>query len=108
MLKPSGSNRRIAMAAQMPAQSKQIRRTSRKTQPRAHTPGLVNGITTAVISQIIPARIDLIPESVRRDMIAEAAYFLAEHRGFQPGHDAEDWHQAEAEIDDIISRRYSY
>ena len=36
----------------------------------------------------------------RRDaLIAEAAYFRAEKRGFQPGHETEDWLDAEAEID---------
>lgn len=34
----------------------------------------------------------------RRTMIAEAAYFRAERRHFEPGHELEDWLQAEAEI----------
>jgi len=32
-------------------------------------------------------------------MIAEAAYYLAEHRGFQGGDPVRDWLLAEAEID---------
>ena len=35
----------------------------------------------------------------RRRMIAEAAYYLAERRGCEPGHDLEDWLAAEAEVD---------
>lgn len=35
----------------------------------------------------------------REDMIREAAYFLAERRGFAPGHELDDWLQAEAAID---------
>ena len=35
----------------------------------------------------------------RRAMIAEAAYYLAERRGFKPGHELEDWLAAEAQID---------
>ena len=31
-------------------------------------------------------------------MIAQAAYYLAEHRGFQSGHELEDWLAAEREI----------
>jgi hypothetical protein len=31
-------------------------------------------------------------------MIAEAAYYLAEKRNFEPGHEAEDWAQATAEV----------
>lgn len=34
----------------------------------------------------------------RRDMIATAAYFRAEKRGFEPGHEVEDWLAAELEI----------
>jgi hypothetical protein len=35
----------------------------------------------------------------REQLIAEAAYYRAERRGFQPGHELEDWLAAEAEVD---------
>jgi len=35
----------------------------------------------------------------RQRMIATAAYLRAERRGFAPGHETEDWLEAEAEID---------
>jgi len=35
----------------------------------------------------------------RQAMIAEAAYFRAEHRGFQAGHEMEDWLAAEQDIE---------
>jgi hypothetical protein len=35
----------------------------------------------------------------REHMIAEAAYYIAEHRHFQGGDPGQDWLQAEAEID---------
>jgi Protein of unknown function (DUF2934) len=35
----------------------------------------------------------------RHEMIAQAAYFRARHRGFAPGHELEDWLAAEAEVD---------
>ena len=38
----------------------------------------------------------------RRRMIAEAAYYRAEHRGFYDGNPIQDWLEAESEID----RRY--
>lgn len=37
-----------------------------------------------------------------RQMIAEAAYYLAEQRGFEPGHELEDWLQAEAQVFDKL------
>jgi hypothetical protein len=38
-------------------------------------------------------------------MIAEAAYYRAERRGFAPGHELEDWLQAEAQIAAPAARR---
>jgi hypothetical protein len=39
------------------------------------------------------------PETVERSSkIAIAAYFIAEKRGFAPGHELEDWLAAEAQI----------
>lgn len=34
----------------------------------------------------------------QRALIAEAAYYRAERRGFSPGHELDDWLQAEAEV----------
>jgi hypothetical protein len=38
----------------------------------------------------------------RREMIAVAAYFLAEQRGFAPDGAADDWLQAERQIDRML------
>ncbi len=38
----------------------------------------------------------------REGMIAEAAYYLAERRGFDGGDPVADWLEAEAEIDAIL------
>jgi hypothetical protein len=35
----------------------------------------------------------------REARIAELAYFKAQRRGFEPGHEEEDWLAAEAEVD---------
>jgi hypothetical protein len=39
----------------------------------------------------------------RRLLIAKAAYFRAERRGFRPGHELEDWLAAEAEVDQQLA-----
>lgn len=45
-------------------------------------------------------------EPAERDrMIAVAAYYRAERRGFEPGHELEDWLAAEAEIKGLFARR---
>jgi hypothetical protein len=46
---------------------------------------------------------NLSPED-RQRMIAEAAYYLAEHRAFQGGDQTQDWLQAEQEIDRTLAR----
>lgn len=40
----------------------------------------------------------------RQRLIAIAAYYRAEARGFAPGHEKQDWLDAEAEIDALLSR----
>jgi hypothetical protein len=41
----------------------------------------------------------MLAQDVRHEMIARAAYFRAERRGFEPGHELEDWLAAETEVD---------
>lgn len=43
-----------------------------------------------------------ISEDARRAMVAEAAYLRAERRGFEQGHDVEDWLAAEAEVNALL------
>jgi DUF2934 family protein len=40
----------------------------------------------------------------RRELIARTAYFRAEHRGFEAGHELEDWCEAEREVDASLFR----
>lgn len=39
----------------------------------------------------------------RESMIAEAAYFRAEARGFEPGAEIEDWLEAELEVEQRLA-----
>lgn len=48
-----------------------------------------------------PVRPQVTPEA-RRALIAENAYLRAERRGFEPGHEDEDWLEAEAEVDALL------
>lgn len=45
-----------------------------------------------------PSRAQLLDPVRRHAVIAEAAYYRAERRGFAPGHELEDWLQAEREL----------
>ncbi len=48
-------------------------------------------------SIILPYSIPIDPNKFR-EMVAEHAYFKAEKSGFTPGHEMEDWLEAEEEV----------
>ena len=70
------------MGVQSSSTPRGTRTTARTAQPKARP--------------VPPALID---QELRRSMIERAAYFRAERRGFEPGHEAEDWLAAESEVD---------
>jgi hypothetical protein len=49
------------------------------------------------------ASVEPVAPEVREIMIAEAAYYIAERRGFEPGAELDDWLAAETEIDRILA-----
>jgi hypothetical protein len=44
-----------------------------------------------------------VSDEERRQLIAEAAYYHAERRSFEPGHELDDWLTAESEIEMKLS-----
>jgi hypothetical protein len=67
-----------------------IRRASTTTESRSDISG-----GSAREEKISPER--------RLQMIAEAAYFRAERRGFAPGAESRDWLESEAEIGKLLA-----
>jgi hypothetical protein len=47
---------------------------------------------------------ELLTDEQRRELIATAAYYMAEKRNFEPGHETEDWLAAEAQIGSLGAR----
>ena len=45
----------------------------------------------------------VIDSGARHAMIAKAAYYLAERRGFDPGYELDDWLAAETDVERAIS-----
>jgi hypothetical protein len=43
------------------------------------------------------------PASDITSMVATAAYYCAEQRGFKPGHELEDWLRAEQQVRSLLS-----
>jgi len=46
---------------------------------------------------------ELVSPEARHEMIAQAAYFRAQRRGFESGHELEDWLAAEIEVDTALT-----
>lgn len=70
------------MAVQSTSTPRATRTTARTAQPKTR-----------------PVPPVLIDQDLRRSMIAQAAYYRAERRGFEPGYEAADWLAAESEVD---------
>jgi hypothetical protein len=67
---------------------------------------------SALAARPVPAtaQADLLPERPesseppqRHSLIAEAAFFIAQERGFAPGQELDDWLAAEREVDQGLS-----
>lgn len=56
----------------------------------------------SIRSAALSARTATMAGEDRRRLIAEAAYFRAEQRGFAPGRELEDWLAAEIEVDALF------
>ena len=75
------------------------RRPSRKSAIPPATPTTGSG-RSGIISEMASqtAKDRAVDRETRELMVAEAAYYCAERRGFAPGHELEDWLEAEAQI----------
>jgi Protein of unknown function (DUF2934) len=69
------------------------------TAPRKRAPR-----KTLAIRKAEPTFTNFVGPEERAALIAEAAYFRAERRGFLPGHETEDWLAAEEEVDARLLR----
>jgi hypothetical protein len=69
----------------------------RKTSPKAASVTPRPDTKAAAPRRASNIRADASPEEIRR-LIAEAAYYRAMERGFEPGHELEDWIEAESEV----------
>lgn len=76
----------------MPREKNPTTPTLKKRAPRK-TP------IAMAVQQAVPAAATFTDPEQRAALIAEAAYFRAERRNFEPGHETEDWLAAEAEVD---------
>jgi len=65
-------------------------------------PPIASAIATYELAET-PADVDESSRAELDRMIGEAAYYIAEQRGFEPGHELDDWLAAEAQIHDQLA-----
>jgi hypothetical protein len=75
------------MATKQPPKPRKPARAAPPTRPSAAKAAPFNANARAEVSA----------EEIRQ-LIEEAAYYKAKERGFQPGHELDDWFEAEAEV----------
>lgn len=85
----------MAIQATTTPPSAKAQRDSRRLDAEKAPPELISGSVTLVERP----RGEPMSDEQRREMIAVAAYYVAERRAFVAGHEEEDWLAAEAQLD---------
>jgi hypothetical protein len=65
---------------------------------RTHSQPAIRSPKTKSNSRLGSAPVGSLTEEQQRSLVAVAAYYLAERRRFEPGHELEDWLAAEMQI----------
>lgn len=94
--KKTVSRKTVAKKAPAPAASPAPTPAASRAAPSPQPPLEEKPVSFQQLGKVTPEQ--------RLDMIREAAYYRAEKRDFAPGNDAEDWAEAEREIDELIAK----
>lgn len=91
----------------MPTPAKSSASAAKKapTKDVAKAPEPTKPTEAAKTNKATGAKPAVLTPAERMKMIAEAAYYLAEKRGFSGGNELTDWVAAEKQVDAILSRR---
>jgi len=92
------SKKHPAKSTQSSARTTATTVTTATARPERTTSGTQAGASAGATLRAVP----MTGADERARMIAEAAYYLSEQRGFAPGHEVEDWLAAEQQIDTRI------
>jgi len=80
------------------AKAKEPRTKPRSTASRRPAKAAPDAPASGVIQTAVsPRRPDLSAEEIYK-LVQETAYYKAKARGFAPGHEVQDWIEAEAEV----------
>jgi hypothetical protein len=85
---------------------KQVSRSRGTAKTAIVPPALAGDAVAAVLDteESAPDGLATVDPEFRQAMIATAAYYIAEQRGFVPGHELDDWCAAEAAVDATLRR----
>lgn len=94
-----------SLAAELEALRKQVSQLERQMNRKVEA--AVNKTLDAAVQKAVAASRKErhsagIDAAERQRLIAEAAYLMAEQRGFEPGDPAEDWLNAEEEVNRML------
>ena len=95
------ARRKAATGQKKDDKGQSVRKNDKSTGPNDTAP---KAKTVRTRASKVPSRAATVTAEERRQLIAAAAYYRAETRGFEPGHEDEDWLLAEREIDTILDR----
>jgi hypothetical protein len=94
-------NRAATVCPETPMTAALTRPEKRSSRSR---PKAKSAAASAVPGNVILSRGENVLDPARcHQMIAEAAYFYAQQRGFEPGHELDDWLAAEDQIDAALT-----
>jgi hypothetical protein len=74
-------------------------------KPAAASPATKPAPAKKAAKASTPTTVPSVTPEARWQMISEAAYFLAEKRGFAGGNPCDDWIEAEAQVDALLKHR---
>lgn len=77
----------------------------KKVKTNGNTVSPTKGKSVAPRIRPMPKAVSSSDDCPREQMIAEAAYFRAEQRGFAPGNEMSDWLEAESDVEHLLSDR---
>jgi hypothetical protein len=69
-----------------------------RTNSHSHIAESLAGIDSAALSTLTRQFVEPLTDEQRHELIAVAAYRMAEGRNFEPGHETEDWLAAESQV----------
>ncbi len=81
---------------------------AKKAAPKKSAPKVApkkEKVALKVTTKKVATRVPVVSDEERMQMIATAAYFKAEQRGFVGGNPEQDWADAEREVSELLSKK---